>query len=174
MASHFVQLVGTVKWAKVFPFNKDTEYGPMYTLNLYPNASSWVIFDALHLNLKKRTDEDGEQYIILRRPESKEIKNEEVIFGPPEVTKDGESFDNLIGNGSEIAVVIVVYDYNYKGRPGKSHRLESVDVLNWVEYVRPEEETSEEDSTEESIVPPTPYKAPLPPLSTPKKPTRRF
>lgn len=53
------------------------------------------------------------------------IKKELVHFGPPKVIdKDGVPVTQLLGNGSEVVIKVVVYD----SKKGKGHRLEAVQV----------------------------------------------
>lgn len=127
MATRYIYLSGTTKWAKVR--TPDEKYNN-FQVPLYLDAKSTEAYDKLGLGLKKREDEDG-SYYVFKRPLVKPIKNELVEFGPPKVVdKDNQPFEGLIGNGSKITVKISVYD-TMKG-PG--HRLEAVRVDDLVEY----------------------------------------
>ena len=67
-------------------------------------------------------------YYVFSRPTEKVISGETVEFDPPEVENwDGHT---IIGNGSEVEVVVDVYDT----RMGKGHRLRKVKVLDLVPF----------------------------------------
>lgn len=109
-------------------------------------------------------EDDGEKsgvagkYVVIKRPVEKEFKTGLVEFNPPAVydkdgkalvTYDKESGDRkgepvLIGNGSLVEVTCSIYD----AKPyGKGTRLESVKILDLIEY-NPEEE--DDDAEEEA------------------------
>jgi hypothetical protein len=128
MATKYIYLSGTTKWAKV---RKPDEKYDNFQVPLYLNEPSKKVFEESGLSLGVKSDDDGE-YITLRRPNNKLIKKELVEFGPPKVLdKDNKEFDGLIGNGSEITAKVAVYDTI----KGKGHRLESVRVEKLVEYI---------------------------------------
>lgn len=121
MATEYLYLRGTAKWPQLV--KPDEEYDN-FKVNLYMDKESMALFKESGLQLTPKTDEDGE-YVVFRRPNYKQIKNELVHFGPPKVIdKDGLPVTELIGNGSEIVVKVVVYD----SKKGKGHRLEGVQV----------------------------------------------
>lgn len=122
----------------------------------------------------KKLQETGEEYINLRRDCSKVINNNLVVFSPPiiymgndkepavsyvdengdlvrsftrgqdepTITRKGEPI--LAGNGSTVEVTLAVYDT----RRGKGTRVESIRILDLVEY-NPEGETSYKGDTDD-------------------------
>jgi hypothetical protein len=123
MATELYIFRGKAKWAQLT--KPDKEYDN-FKINVYLDEDSRKLFATSGLQLTPKTDEDGE-FVVFRRPNYKQIKKELVNFGPPEVVgADGQ----LIGNGSEVAIKVIVYD----SKKGKGHRLESVKVLNLVPY----------------------------------------
>ena len=129
MSTGFYYFSGKVNWAKV---RKPDDYD-RYTLDLYMDEKSWPLFEESGLNLKRRENDDGETFVKLSRPIEKEIKGNTVEYGPPEVLDaEGNELpeDVLIGNGSDIICKVAVYDT----RAGMGHRLESIKVIDLVEY----------------------------------------
>ena len=155
MATSWINLKGTIKWARVY--EPDEAFGQKnWKLNFYPaNEAEWEKFRKTGLMLKEQEDIDG-KFITFRRPTTKVIKDELVVFAPPEITgevkvtyKNSVNGERLrqynkgdkveiqregeivtIGNGTE-AIVNVSYYPTLKG-PG--HRLESLKVISLVEY----------------------------------------
>jgi hypothetical protein len=127
MATEFLYFKGKAKWAQLT--KPDKEYDN-FKINLYLDDNSKSLFAESGLQLEPKTDEDGE-FVVFRRPNYKQIKKELVHFGAPEVVDaEGTPTNALIGNGSEVAIKVVVYD----SKKGKGHRLESVKILNLVPY----------------------------------------
>lgn len=127
MATEHLYLKGTAKWAKVF--KPDEEYDN-FTINVYMDEASRKLFAEAGLQLTPKEDEDGE-FVTFRRPNYKQIKNELVHFGAPQVIDEqGVPVTTPIGNGSEVVVKVIVYD----SKKGKGHRLDGVQVTKLVEY----------------------------------------
>lgn len=120
---------GKCKWAKVF--KPDEKYGN-YQIVLYPNKPSLKAYIKAGHQGEIREDEDGQYVIFRRRPKVLTKKGDIWDKGPPKVLDaDGEAFNKLIGNGSEVEITVEVYDT----RKGLGTSLESVTVLEHVEYV---------------------------------------
>lgn len=136
MATKFIFVPGTVKWAKLYEHNADKAY-ENYSMDLYPTKDGQKLMESSGVQLRKRTDEDGVFYKV-KRPFTKVINGDLVEFGPPrvQIEEDGEfvDFEELIGNGSEVVAKIAVYDT----RKGKGHRLEAVLINEHVPYEKPE------------------------------------
>lgn len=129
MATKIIYLTGKAKWAKVR--TPDEKYDN-FTIDLFPTKESWGEFKASGMEVRPKRAEEGE-YITLRRPNNKLIKNEIVNFGPPKVLNPGPEetpFEGLIGNGSTVTVKVAVYDT----MKGKGHRLEAIRVDDLVVY----------------------------------------
>lgn len=134
MATKTYLFTGKTKWAK--PTKLDEKYDN-YQMPLYLDEKSWIDFKESGCQTKIKTDADGE-YTVFKRDE-KETNwktGEKQINGPAKVyilhpeTGQYEPFDGLIGNGSEVAVRVDIFDT----RNGKGHRLISVGVNKLVEY----------------------------------------
>jgi hypothetical protein len=127
MATEFFIFKGKAKWAQLT--KPDKEYDN-FKINVYMDDDSKALFSTSGLQLEPKTDEDGE-YVTFRRPNYKQIKKELVHFGAPNVVDAaGTPTNALIGNGSVVAVKVVVYD----SKKGKGHRLESVKILDLIPY----------------------------------------
>lgn len=127
MATEYLYLRGKAKWAQLT--SPDKEYDN-FKINLYLDDDSKAIFAESGLQLTPKTDEDGE-YVVFRRPNYKQIKKDLVHFGAPNVIDtEGRPVNQLVGNGSEVVIKVVVYD----SKKGKGHRLETVQVTNLVPY----------------------------------------
>lgn len=164
--SQYWRFKGQVAWAKIY--EPDTFRGASnWLLNFYPeNETEWANIKKAGLQARVKED-DGEKsgvkgkFIPLRRPVVKQIKGNPVYFTPPRIfDKDGEpiilytdgqnkeirSYDDkslvinrvgspvLIGNGSTVYVNVVVYPTEM----GPGNRLESIQILDLVEYEKNE------------------------------------
>lgn len=131
MASSYFYLSGKAKWAKLF--KPDDKY-KNWQIQVYMDADSMKIYDESGMTMQKKQDEDG-TYVTFRRPEAKVIKDELVKFDPPTVlNSEGNKLEQLVGNGSDVTVKVIVYDT----MKGKGHRLEAVKVNKLVPYVKQE------------------------------------
>jgi hypothetical protein len=131
LASSYYYLSGRAKWAKLF--KPDDKY-KNWQIQVYMDEPSMAIFDETGMTMQKKTDDDG-TFVTFRRPETKIIKDELVKFNPPDVLDaNGDKLDQLVGNGSDVTVKVIVYDT----MKGKGHRLEAVKVTKLVPYVKQE------------------------------------
>ncbi len=141
MATEYLYLDGTVKWAKVYEEDKDKQYNN-WSLSLYPSKESLSKIEDSPLQLKRHRDDDG-VFFKFRRDSEKLIKGDLVTFDPPkvllatgDVDENGvpvvEPFDKKIGNGSKVMVKVSIY----QGKKGAGHRLEAVRVDEHVEYTK--------------------------------------
>lgn len=136
--SETIYVRGIAFWPKVQPQQLDKKYNT-YTLDFYPSDEAREAIEATGVEWKWKQNEHGD-FIRVRRPHTKLIREEVVEFGPPKVViatgeeKDGipqtEPFTKLIGNGSEVTLRINIY--GTKGRTG--HRLEAVRIEKLVPY----------------------------------------
>lgn len=131
MASSYYYLSGKAKWAKLF--KPDDKY-KNWQIQVYLDDASMKIYDETGMSMQKKRDDDG-VFVTFRRPEAKVIKDELVKFDPPAVLDaDGNKLDQLVGNGSEVTIKVIVYDT----MKGKGHRLEAVKVNKLIPYVKQE------------------------------------
>lgn len=146
MATEFYKFTGKAKWAKI------------YEPEEFRGSTNWkidVYLDKKQLDARKKAgiqskvyeDEDG-TYVTFKRPKTKLIKGVLNEFSGPKVfDKDGETLVSyhknadgtnwermgnpvLIGNGSTVEVEVAVYDTSM----GKGQRLESIKVIDLIEY----------------------------------------
>ncbi len=161
MTTEFVKLRGKSKWALLYD-KTDDKYGSVWKLDLYMDEDSLKKYEEIGLQRPVRESEDG-KYVSFKRDVFKIFNPKEgpVYFTPPRIYgKDGKvlvyyvdkqegksiytgkSPDEFyrvgepvsIGNGSEVEVTISTY--NLGKIPGKGSRLESVKILDLIEYVR--------------------------------------
>lgn len=131
MASSYFYLSGKAKWAKLF--KPDDKY-KNWQIQVYLDDESMKVYDDSGMTMQKKRDDDG-VFVTFRRPEAKVIKDELVKFDPPAVVDgNGNKLDQLVGNGSDVTVKVIVYDT----MKGKGHRLEAVKVNKLVPYVKQE------------------------------------
>lgn len=131
MASNYYYLSGKAKWAKLF--KPDDKY-KNWQIQVYLDAASMKQYDESGMTMAKKQDDDG-VFVTFRRPEAKVIKDELVKFDPPTVLDtDGNKLEQLVGNGSDVTIKVIVYDT----MKGKGHRLEAVKVNKLVPYVKQE------------------------------------
>lgn len=169
MATTYYNVKGRIKWPKLY---EPDEYAgaKRYMVNFYPfDGAEWEKVQKSGIQSTVKEDEDG-KYIVLRRPASKLIKDDLVIFCPPEITgavnvhyvdKNGEKVRSYnkgektvervgdpvnLGNGTLVVVNFCVYDT----RQGKGGRLENLKVLDLVVFDKPEV-VKEEDTAEDEV-----------------------
>jgi len=119
---------GVAKWAMLF---KPDEKYDVYKITLYPDKTSLKAYVKNGHQGVIKEDEDG-KHVTFRRKVSLLTKKKEVWeLGPPKVVDaEGNKFTELVGNGSEVEVVVEVYDTV----KGLGTRLNEVRVLNHVPY----------------------------------------
>ena len=155
MATTWVNLKGSIEWAKVY---EPDEYAgdKRWSVNFYPaNGSEWDKFRKSGMQLEVKENSDGEKFIKLRRPFKRLFGDDVTFFAPPEINgavevkyvdKDNKKVTSfvkgsgvevttigeqkLLGNGTVVIANICVFDT----AKGKGHRLESLKVLELVEY----------------------------------------
>ena len=125
--------------SKQYLFRGKAVYPMLFKPDNYGGAERWKIGVALdddslllfkNTGLRLKVGELGgfDNVVTFRRPTQKTFNGEVVEFDPPKV--EGVPEGAAVGNGSEVEVVVTVYDT----RMGKGHRLESVKVTKLVEY----------------------------------------
>lgn len=166
MASKWFKFRGKAKWCQIYI--PDNNFGAVrWKMTFCPSDEVIKEIKASGLNKEIKADKDGDMSLQLTRDAVKKIKGEDVFFTPPSIyDKDGKALVEYynretnkkvsqfpkedkplieqrgkqiqIGNGSEVEVTVVVYD---AGRL-KGSRLESIKILDLIEYVK-EERVSE-------------------------------
>lgn len=133
---------GIAKWARVHTPNKFNNY----QLSLYVDTATRKAVKASGYRGKLNEDDDG-FYYNFRRPHTKVFKGKEEVLGPPTITgPDGKPLTDFIGNGSEVEVVVEIYEFNSPQHgSGKGSRIKEVKVTKLVPYVKQSEETAEEE-----------------------------
>lgn len=171
MATTYWNVKGNIKWAKVY--EPDDYLGQKkYVLNFYPSdGAEWEKVQKSGIQSTVKEDTDG-KFIILRRPVSKLIGENLVIFTPPEITgavevhytnDEGEKIRSYnkgevknvqrvgdatpIGNGS----LGIVNFSSYDTRQGKGCRLEGIRILDLVGIEPKEEKVNNEDIDEDEV-----------------------
>lgn len=137
MATEKYYFEGKCKWAKVF--KPDTKYAPgAYKIDIYLDKEGRDILKKTGLKLKVKEDDDG-FFVTFQRKLGKWPDGNEI--GAPEVLDSaGAKFEKLIGNDSEVAVEVSVYQAgDFKG-----HRLNKVVVTKHVPYEKDEAGEAEE------------------------------
>lgn len=127
---------GIAEWAKVYPANKDSYRGKtFYAIDLIITEEDYQRFIKTGSRHEPKREKEGFWRLKLRRNEDNKV---EEYGGPPRVfTTDPNdannyvAFDELIGNGSEVTVAVVVYD---AGDFGTGTRLEAVRVDKLVSF----------------------------------------
>lgn len=133
MADQYYYFTGTCKWAKL---QSPDEMYDTFNVCLYMDEESEKAFDSSPFTMNYRTDDDG-RFIRFRRANApKEVRGRLVHPGgkPLVMDKEGNVFDGLVGNGSNVTVKILAYPYKYGSKSGFGHRLEAVKINELVEY----------------------------------------
>ena len=155
MATNYFNIRGTVKWPKVY--EPDEYLGvKRWTVNFYPlNAEEKQKLIDSGISTKLQKDNEGNEFMKLRRPTTKAIKDNLVVFAPPKLTglvnvdyvdqegnpitsynkgdgkeirRRGEPVD--IGNDTEVILNFSVYTTV----KGNGHRFEGMKIINLVKY----------------------------------------
>jgi hypothetical protein len=124
LATKIFKFYGTCDYAKVHTVDK--EYGH-YGLNLNFDKPSFELYKRTGLRLKVK-DKDGNPFVGFRRHPDKVFEGQNPK--PEVIDIAGRPIEDLVGNGSKVAVTVSVYD----SKMGKGHRLETVQVLELVPY----------------------------------------
>lgn len=158
---------GTVEWSHLY---KPDEYkgNRFWKLNFFP-ASQEVYDEMREDGVQAKLKFEGENtrkfkegaYFTLRRDCEKTFKGEVRKFNPPAIKDkddnylvkyvevDGEIVRKgdpvLIGNGSEIEVLLEIYD---AGQYGTGTRLLEVKIIDLIVYEKPEEVQDEPEAEE--------------------------
>ncbi len=136
MATDYITIEGVANWVRVNVKNMDTKFGEKFTLELDVDPPTKAILEKTGWRGKIKTRDDGTEYAKFSRDNKAVFNNQETVLGPPEVvTSDGKPFNDFIGNGSELALTLEVYDTKKYGR---GSRLKKVEILNLVPYERKE------------------------------------
>ena len=146
MATEIHKFTGKAKWAKVYDA-EEFRGSTNWKIDVYLDKKGLDARSKAGIQSKVYEDEDG-KYVSFKRPKTKLIKGVLNEFsGPKILDKDGNELVSyrkaadglnwervgnpvLIGNGSEVEVTIAVYDTQM----GKGQRLESVRVIDLIEY----------------------------------------
>lgn len=173
---NYVKLTGKVAWARLY--SPDEYRGKkFYKMNFYPDDESAVTFQRLGTANKWKKDDGATSgvtgdYVVLRRYALIKTKTGERKIAPPGIyDAEGEPlityehdrkgravFDEdgdpvpvqddaemiLIGNGSTVGVKLELYDTS----DGPAVKLDSVQIIDLIEYIPPEEEEEVEPEPE--------------------------
>lgn len=162
MATRKIILSGKSYWARVYEGSHDEYSGKeFYKITVALDGDSWSKFSKSGMTLKARpVEKDSDiQGITFRRDlEGKEFVDKssgktKVLGGgtPRVVDENGDKMTALIGNGSEVEVLVEVYETKQKP-PKIGHRLEAVKVTKLIPY----DEFREDDVEEETVQVDTP------------------
>jgi len=168
----YITFTGKGYWIK--PFTPDEFRGAKrWTVDLVMDSpDEWAKFKEAGIQKKVKENENG-KFWSAYRPTTKLMKGQLVNFVPPyiydkdgnvlvkytdEFGKDIRSFEGdkiikrvgepfLIGNGSTISVTVSVYPTSM----GNGNRLESIRVIDLIEYTKPETPSEVAQKIEEQI-----------------------
>lgn len=118
---------GTCNWAKV---HKPDDKYKNYTIDLYMDDKSKKAYKKSGLQLKNRTDKDGEEFVTMRLASVRMVKGKPVEAKPEVLDSEGNPMTKNIGNGSEVTCKVEIYEFD--GKVG--HRLLAVRADNLVEF----------------------------------------
>lgn len=146
-----IKVRGRAAWARVQKDNFDDYRGSKnWKICLFPDKESVQKLKDAGSQVRVKYDEgeksgiEGKYYQFKRQVEKDWGRGVEPLT-PVEVTLNGEDYEGTIGNGSEVELTLEVYPTkNF----GNGTRLVAVDVLDLIEYVKPEENEEDEDSEE--------------------------
>ena len=169
MATRIVKLTGIAEWAKVFEQNRDLtgwkptlqaegsyeKYKGACTIDMILDDENIAKLQAAKCAKDPKVDPEGRGMKV--KFDRKFDTGYDWSSGAPRVTKSDDSawdFDNdgTIGNGSIVEATIAVYDLPKYGNTGT--QLESVKVLDHVQYIQPQDGGSSPPATKKPVTTP--------------------
>jgi hypothetical protein len=140
MATKTIELTGTLEWAKLFEFNRDTgeydvETDGATTVTLLMEDDVFKSMKDAGVRKQGKPDPEGRgTRVTFKRPWKDKFDRDwaagpPVVYGPAGTSWDSE-VDGLIGNGSVGVVFLDVYDT----KMGTGCRLNGVQVIDHVPF----------------------------------------
>lgn len=149
MPSKYVKFRGKAHFVKPWDSQIDREYedpsnpkdrGGNWNGGVIVDDAALKVFNAIGGKGEPKEHEDG-HLLTFRR-------YEKLGNGQPLRTRNvavrGVEANTPIGNGSDITMIVEVYDTAYRGKPIVGTRWAGIDVHELVEYVKPERPMDEE------------------------------
>ena len=118
---------GTAYWASIKTPN--TTFEPMYTVNLVVDQAIADDFAGRGHTVKQM--EEGPALVIKRKVNG---PNGMVRNAPRLIDQNKQDINLAVGNGSQVRVQCSEYDWDWKGKTGKSLDLQAVQVIELIEY----------------------------------------
>tara|TARA_R100000781_G_C4073296_1_gene125221 strand:+ start:89 stop:502 length:414 start_codon:yes stop_codon:yes gene_type:complete len=118
---------GIAYWASIKTPN--TTFEPMYTINLVVDQATADDFAGRGHTVKQM--DEGPCLVIKRKVEG---PNGIVRNSPRLIDANKQDINLAVGNGSKVRVQCNEYEWDWKGKTGKSLDLQAVQVLDLVEY----------------------------------------
>jgi len=162
MATRIVKVTGIAEWAKVFEQNRDLtgwkptqeaegnyeKYNGACTINMILDDVEVAKLAAAKSPRQPKPDPEGRGMIV--KFDRKFNTGYDWSGGAPSITKsDGSTWDydsdGSIGNGSTVEATVAIYDIPKYGNVGS--RLESLKVLDHVQYIQPQDDGGSPPST---------------------------
>lgn len=156
--TQYLKFKGLIAWTRIYEGQEDEYNGDKHwKISFYPSKEvADKIKDAgIQARLK---DDDGEKsgvagkYFVFKRPLERTFDGAVQKMDPVKVyDKDGKLLEERvsIGNGSTVEVTLEVYPTK---RFGKGTRLNSIRILDLIEYKPEDSEEGESDESEVEIV----------------------
>lgn len=145
------KFIGKALWAKIYEAD-EFRGSSNFKIDIEASDSTVKAYKSSGIQGKIKENENG-SVLSFKRAETKLIKGQKHTFAPPKVydkdgnvlveykkNSDGTGFERvgtpvLIGNGSEVELTVSVYDTAM----GKGQRLESVKIIDLIEYAPSDE-----------------------------------
>ena len=162
MATRIVKVTGIAEWAKVFEQNRDLtgwkptqeaegnyeKYNGACTINMILDDVEVAKLAAAKSPRQPKPDPEGRGMIV--KFDRKFNTGYDWSGGAPSITKsDGSTWDydsdGSIGNGSTVEATVAIYDIPKYGNVGS--RLESLKVLDHVQYIQSQDDGGSPPST---------------------------
>ena len=120
---------GKAYWASITAPN--TTFEPCWTIDVALDEENYEKVIADGVPVKNKSDDRGNFVTIKRKVDGKNGPN----LAPELVdTQRQPMFNTLIGNGSDVNVLYRPFDWDYKGKSGRSADLQKVQVVNLIAY----------------------------------------
>jgi len=116
----------------------NTKYEPVWSIQVEVNDDNRSTIESAGLTINNKSDERGD-FVTIKR---KLFRKDGSQRTPPGV-KDSQNNPwngKLIANGSTVNVKAVPFDWNHSGNSGRSADLSAVQVVDFIEYKREDQD----------------------------------
>ena len=131
-----IYISGKCHYASIIEPN--TKFDPVWSIQVEVDEDNRSVIEGAGLPINNKDDDRGD-FVTIKR---KVLRADGSQRAAPSV-KDSQNIPwngKLIANGSTVNVKATPYEWNYKGKSGVSADLAAVQVVNFIEYTRSDQD----------------------------------